>query len=384
MNGILRFAPLVLKYVVRHRTRSILTIAGVAAAMFLFHSVQAMRNGVAATTRRSAEDTTLVVYRENRFCPFTSQLPEDYGRQIAKVSGVKSVVPVQVVVNNCRASLDVVTFRGVPEDAFDAGYFADVRVAQGSVGDWKNRTDAALVGARLAARRNLKVGDRLDAAGVQVHVAGIVESATPQDRDVAYVHLPFLQRTARDRVGTVTQFNVRVDDPAQLDRVAKDIDALFADMQAPTWTTSEKAFAARAIVDIVELVGFAQWLGLGSLAAVFALVANAIVLSVQDRTKDHAVMQTLGFDQRQIAGLIVAESTLLSTVGGVLGLGLAVLATTLGRFTFSVDGVGVAIQAGPAAIAVGVALCVATGVLAGLFPAVRAARMEIVSCFRAV
>lgn len=380
----LRFAPLVLKYVVRHRTRSILTIAGVAAAMFLFQSVQAMRNGVRAATQRSAEDTTLVVYRQNRFCPFTSQLPEDYGRKIAEVHGVRSVVPVQVIVNNCRASLDIVTFRGVPENAFETSLFDGVRVTGGTIDDWKRRTDAALVGSRFAARRNLSVGDRLDAAGVQVHVAGILDSSAPQDLDVAYVHLPFLQRTASDRIGIVTQFNVHVDDPDHLDRVARDIDALFADMQAPTWTTSEKAFAARAIVDIAELVGFAQWLGWGSLAAVFALVANAIVLSVQDRTRDHAVMQTLGYGQRQIAGLIVAESVALSAIGGAIGLGAATLATTLGRFTFSVDGVGVAIQAGPAAIATGAVLCIATGVLAGLFPAFRAARMEIVACFRAV
>ena len=50
----------------------------IALGMFMFYSVQAMENGVRVATTATAEDATLVVYREDRFCPFTSRLPEDY------------------------------------------------------------------------------------------------------------------------------------------------------------------------------------------------------------------------------------------------------------------------------------------------------------------
>ena len=69
----LRHIPLVLKHILRHRARSILTILGIAVAMFLFCTVQAMQQGVRAATEVSAGDTTLVVYRENRYCPFSSR-----------------------------------------------------------------------------------------------------------------------------------------------------------------------------------------------------------------------------------------------------------------------------------------------------------------------
>ena len=88
-----RFIPLVLKHVVRHRTRSLLTMAGVAIAMFLFCTVQAMQKGVEAATQVAAGDTTLVVYRENRYCPFTSRLPQHYQRRIESIPGVESAVP---------------------------------------------------------------------------------------------------------------------------------------------------------------------------------------------------------------------------------------------------------------------------------------------------
>ena len=142
----LRFIPLVLKQVLRHRVRSLLTVLGVAIAMFLFTAVQAMQAGVDAATRAEAGQTTLVVYRKDRFCPATSQLPQDYQRRIESIPGVLSAIPVKVVVSNCRTSLDVVTFRGVPKQAFLARTGEDLEIVSGSVEDWLRRTDAAMVG----------------------------------------------------------------------------------------------------------------------------------------------------------------------------------------------------------------------------------------------
>src|SRR3982751_2581670 len=123
----LKFIPLVWKQVLRNRTRTLLTLAGVATAMFLFTAVEAMQAGVREATQTTAKDTTLVVYRQNRFCPATSRLPEYYGERIEKIPHVVSVVPMKVVVNNCRTSLDVVIFRGVPEDLFVANYVKDFK-----------------------------------------------------------------------------------------------------------------------------------------------------------------------------------------------------------------------------------------------------------------
>ncbi len=376
-----RMIPLVLKYIVRHRARTLLTLCGVATAMFLFCAVQAMRSGVATATQETASETNLVVYRENRFCPFTSQLPEDYTRTIAAIPGVKSVAPMRIVVSNCRASLDVVTFRGVQEAALQD---SDFELLGGSLADWTRRNDAAIVGERLAQRRGLTVGDRLSAAGITVSIAGILTSDNPQDQNVAYVHLDFIQRAAGNKQGIVTQFNVEVTDPNQLDAVASAIDTAFEDSQAPTWTSSEKAFVARAVTDIVRLVEFAGWLGIGSLVAIFALVANAISLSVQDRVKDHAVMQTLGYPESLITRLVVIESLGLSLLGGILGVAVASIISRFGQFTFSVEGLSVIIHADALTIALGLGICAVIGVGAGLLPAIRAARLSTAEAFRAV
>lgn len=380
----LKYWPLVLKQVSRHRVRSMLTIMGVAIAMYLFVAIQAMQEGVAKTTQASAADTTLVVYREDRFCPFTSQLPEYYLPQIEAIDGVVSAVPIRVVVNNCRASLDVVTFRGVPRDLFESTIGVNTRYLSGSFEDWQRRSDAALLGQTLAERRGLSVGDQFEAAGITTYVAGILDSNQPQDVNVAYVHLDYLQQQVDKRLGTVTQFNVKIDDPSKLEAVSAAIDELFASAEQPTTTRSEKAFVAQIAGDMIELIGFTRYLGWGCLVAVLALVGNAIVLSVQDRIKEHAVLQTLGYRSSLIGRLIVTEAALLGLLGGLLGAGLALLTIRLTRLSFSVDGLSIPIDAGPMLLAMGLALSIALGVIAGLVPAVQAARRPIASCFRAV
>jgi len=380
----IKFWPLVIKQVVRHRVRTLLTVAGVGIAMYLFVAIQAMQKGVAEATQASAADTTLVVYREDRFCPFTSRLPEYYLPKIKAIDGVESAVPIRVVVNNCRASLDVVTFRGVPRDQFADTIGRDVEVQDGSLDAWKKRSDAALLGETLAARRGLKTGDQFDAAGITAYVAGILASDHAQDQNVAYVHLDFLQQQTDKKLGTVTQFNVKVDDPSKLDAVSAEIDALFASAEQPTTTRSEKAFVAQVAGDMIELIGFTRYLGWGCLVAVLALVGNAIVLSVQDRIKEHAILQTLGYPSSLIGRLIVTEAVVLGTVGGLVGAGAALLTIRLTRMSFSVDGLSIPIDAGPLLLATGLLLSVALGVFAGLVPAIQAARRPIVTCFRAI
>lgn len=391
MSVFLRLLPLVVRQLTRRPVRTALTAAGVAIATFLFVSVRAMESGVREATEARASDTTLIVYRANRFCPFTSQLPQHYVERLRRIPGVATAVPMRIIVNNCRASLDVITFRGVPEESFADEVMPSLRLTAGSLEEWQRRGDSAMVGSALAERRGVGVGDRLSGAGIDVHVAGIVESDEPQDRNVAYVHLPFLQEASRALVGggaggagaIVTQFNVSVDDPSRLEEVAKAIDEEFARDSAPTSTKPERAFVARAARDIVEVTGFARWLGLGALLAVFALVANAIALGMQDRVRDIAILQTLGFRPGLVTALVIVEGILLGAAGGLLGAGGAWAALRAGHFSLATEGVNVEFAATLGVFATGWLAAFAIGGLASVLPAWRAGRTDIVSSFRA-
>jgi putative ABC transport system permease protein len=381
----LRLMPIAWKQVARHRTRTLLTASGVAIAVFLYCGIEALQSGAAAVTRASGGEVRLVVYRKDRYCPYTSRLPESYRSRIERVAGVASVVPVKIVISNCKTSLDVVTFRGVPGDDFIAEYLPHVRVVSGSIDDWKRRSDSVLLGETLAARRGLKPGDRFEAAGIKVYVAGVIASDEPQHRNVAYAHLSFLQFASGGRQGGfVTQFNVRVSDPRRLEEVARAIDDEFRTDQEPTQTRPETAFAAGAAADILEIAAFARWLAWGCLAAVAALVGNAIVLAVQGRIREHAVLQTLGFSGSLLARLILVEGIIVGLAGGLVGCVAAAAFLRWGEFNISTEGVSIPLEAGAMVFVGGIGLCVLLAAAAGLVPAVQAARREIVECFRAV
>ncbi len=374
-----RVALLSLRMLGRNRLRAVLAMIGIGVATFLLSAERAVHSGVAEATSANQDDTRLIVYRANRFCPFASKIPERYVDELLKIPGVKSAVPMQIVVSNCRASLDVVVFRGVRAEDAKAVLAPRMRVLDGSFDAFLSRGDGAMLGSALAARRGLKVGDRFTSAGLSVAVMGIVESDGPQDRNAAYVQLPFLQSSAGGvQGGDVTQFEVEVTDATQMREVARAIDERFATDRAPTSTRPEKAFVALAANDLVAIAEFAGWLGIGALAAVFALVANAIVLSLEARTREIAILQSVGFRGGLIAWSVVVESLALALSGSILGAGAAYLALEFGRFGLGADGVSVEFQPSLSVAFISIAAASIVGTVAGLVPALSAARRSIV------
>jgi len=291
------------------------------------------------------------------------------------------VIPVQIVVNNCGASLDVITFRGVPDDLLQK-FAPEIEIIEGSLSEWQRRDDGALLGEVFAKRRGLKPGDRFDAAGVTVTVSGILRSPFAQDNNVAYVKLPFLQRASRAGLGVVTQFNVRVTESKMLDPVATAIDDLYRSGQEPTDTRPEKAFFAETASELVELIGFTRWLGFGAVIAVGGLVANALLLVVRGRVKENAVLRTLGFPGRAIGWLVLSEGGMLGLAGGVVGVGMAAAFLRWQSFTMGNEGQTLAIQPDGKVILIGISAALALGIFSSLWPAWQAMTQPIVKNLR--
>ncbi len=369
------------KQLLRHRLRTLLTVCGVASGMFLFTSVETLQDSLATATEETAADTTLVVYRENRFCPMASQLPEHYQDEIRKMDGVKEVIPIKITVNNCGASLDVITFRGVPEGMLRK-FAPEIEIIDGEESEWIKRGDGALLGEQFAKRRGLKPGDKFDAVGVTVHVAGIIRSPFPQDNNVAYVKLDFLQQASKTGLGIVTQFNVRVDQSSQLKPVAELIDARFKSDQMPTNTRPEKAFFAEAAGQLIELIGFTRWLGIAAVLAVVLLVANVISLMVRSRVKENAVLRTLGYPSRAIMFLVLGEGGLLGLMGGISGAGLAWAFLRWQSFTMGSEGQTLAILPQVSTLIFAITAALLLGIIASIHPAFIAIRQPIVKSLR--
>ena len=372
-----RFAPYVIKGMWRHRTRTMLTVSGAAVALFVFCCIGSVQQGLARLTEDQKSQRTLIVFQENRFCPTSSRLPQDYERQIAKVPGVKDVMPMKVFTNNCRASLDAIVFHGMPPEKMRES--RDIEILDGSWGAFEQSTDAALVGRSVAGRRKLKVGEKFSIGGVTVLVAGTFASPVAAEENFIYTHLDFLQRArGGNEVGTVTQLEVQLTEDADPEAVIAAIDGRFRNGATATTTRTKGAFQAETLADLAELIGFIHWLGYACVALVASLVATTTIMSVQDRIKEHAVLQTIGLRPMRVFRLVVSESMLLSLAGGVLGVGIATAILSLGGLAVGAEGVLIAFRPSFDLAATGTVASLVVGVLAGLAPAWQAARAEIV------
>lgn len=376
-----RFAPYILKTLWRHRSRTLLTVSGSAVALFVFCFVGAVQEGMTDLRRRQDSQGTLVVFQANKFCPATSHMPQDYERQIGRIGGVRDVVPIQVFTNNCRASLDVVVFYGLPPKKLREVRRFDL--LDGNWSEFQRHQDAAMVGSAVARRRNLSVGDSFSIGGVTVTVAGIFSCDDLAEENYVYTGLDFLQRrNGPSRVGTVTQFEVLLEGGADATDVCERIDETFRTGSVPTATRPKSAFQAKALGDLTQLIRMANYLGYTCVGLVLILVATTTVMSVQDRVKEHAVLQTIGFSGRRVFRLVLAESILLSLAGGALGVSAAMALLQLTGLAIGAEGVMMAFRPSLTLAMNAVAVALLSGVLAGILPAWQAARAEIVPALR--
>jgi putative ABC transport system permease protein len=371
----------VLKTLWRHSTRTTLTVLGSAVAMFVFCMVGAVQEGLDRLASGLDADRNLIVFQENRFCPTTSRLPEDYARVIREVPGVSDVMPIQVWTNNCRASLDIVVFNGAkPEQIRNS---RPVRLLTGDWNQFASQQDAAIIGKNIAKRRGLANGDQFSIGELSVKVVGVFESQVPSEENLIYTNLAFLQLArGQDGAGLVTQHEVALTPQADADRVAAEIDARLRVKSVATKTRRKGAFQASTLSDLVDLIGFAHWLGYACVGLVLSLVATTTVMSVQDRFKEYAVLQTIGVRPGRTMRLVLLESLLLCLVGGSTGTLLALTMLALGGFAIGAEGATIAFEPTINLGVTGLLVSALLGLLAGIAPALQVSRLSIVSALR--
>lgn len=376
-----KFIPYIAKTLWRHRSRTVLTVSGSAVALFVFCFVGAVQEGMNALQRRQAGKGSLIAFQANKFCPATSHLPQDYDQQIARMDGVKDVIPIQVFTNNCRASLDVVVFYGVPPLKLRAA--RDFELVSGDWAEFERNQDSAVVGSAVASRREINVGDKFSIGDLSVNVAGIFTSEDPAEENYIYSHLEFLQRgKGMNLVGTVTQFEILLNEGVDPVTKCKEIDDHLRGGPVETDTRPKGVFQARSLGDLTQLIGMAHYLGYACVGLVLALVATTTIMSVEDRIKEHAILQTIGFSGQRVFGLVMTESVLLSMAGGIIGVGAALTMLNFSSLSVGAEAVTIAFTASPRLAVIGLLVAMIAGTLAGFAPAIHAARTEIVSALR--
>lgn len=368
----------------RSPTRSLLTLAAVAAAMFLFVAMVSLDHGMRRMLGESARDDVLVVFDRFQGCPPLSKLPADHARQIAEIDGVADVTSELFVVSSCSRATNVVSLRGVDPQKVRA--FRNLRVDPASWQAFAAEPGAALVGRPVAERFGWRVGDPVvlsELGGTRFTVRGFFEAPGDSLEHSILIDLGYLQR-ATDQVGTITLVHARMDGTVASGALAAAIDARLAGSTAPTRTAPEQAFITAAVAGLAGIVEFSTLLGYVALGVVVIGVGNGLSISIRDRTREIAILKTVGYQRGDVLQLTVGEAVVSAVLGGGLGSGAAWAAARLPGLSLSVEGFTFTPEVSPQLVAAAVILSAVLGLVAGFFPAFRAARLRAVNALREV
>ena len=382
----MKYLHLVWAALFRRKARTFLTLASIMAAFLLFGLLDGIRTAYVQIGQTAQGAQRL---QTSSLLSFMDTLPLALRSRIALVDGVADVT---------WANWFLATYQNDRNQIFAfavAGNYLDLYPEYGvsdeaRAGFARTRT-GILVGQDTARRFDWEVGDRVPLLSSiypnsdgsmdwEFDVVGILSEAEGADYPLANVVIlmryDYFEEATPYVNGDVGWYISRVADLRQSDRIARDIDALSANSRHETRTMSEQAAMAsqvRQLADVGLIVG-------SIMGAVFftllLLTGNTMAQAVRERTSEIGVLKTLGFTSTSVLLMILAESVLLVVIGGVAGLGLAMLAgPAVGQAS---GGMITLPPVGLDSWLLGLALMVGIGIVIGLLPAWRGMRLPIV------
>jgi putative ABC transport system permease protein len=196
------------------------------------------------------------------------------------------------------------------------------------------------------------------------------------DVSSVFLHYDYFDESRTVGKGVVGFYIERLVSPNRSAEIARAIDARFSNSSAETKTGTEKAFVQSFANQTGDIAAIVTSIGIAVFFTMLLVSANTMAQSVRERTNELMVLKTLGFSNPTVLALVIGESLLLTVLGGVLGTAIAMLlvsrlSTTLSQYMSS-------FLLTPASYTLGVALMLALGLAAGILPAARASRLNIV------
>jgi putative ABC transport system permease protein len=371
----------------RRKTRTLLTLVSIAAAFLLFGMLDAVRTSFDQAGKSANGAQRL---QTGSKLSFIDTLPQGLGDKIAAVHGVKSVAYANWFGGAYQDPHNQIFTFAVSDNYIDQ--YPEVQVGDEARKAYLTTRTGILVGEKLMEKYHWKVGDKIPLQsnifpqqdGSKNWTFDIVGVMHPTEQSAAFyaqiilMHWKYFDDAVMKGYndGQVGWYVTRVSDVNQADQVARAIDAVSANSDHETRTQTEAAATAswmKQLADIGLIVG-------SIMGAVFftllLLTGNTMMQAVRERTSELAVLKTLGFSDRGVLAMVLAESMLLVLLGGVVGIALA--AALIPGVSASSGGMLNLPTVGANSWLLGIVLMLAIGAVVGAIPAWRAMRLNIV------
>ena len=374
----MKYLPLVWNGLWRRPARTIFTLLSIAVAYILFGILSGIDAGFAHTLAVSRMDR---LFTDSRF---GAPMPLSYAEQIASVPGVAVVAPRSGLFGYFQDPKNSVYVLCADRRFFSLRPEITISTLQLET-LLQTRTGAA-VSAEQARKYGWKVGDKVpiqtqtaQADGNQVwtfDIVAIVDDLNyPGGGGWFIANYSYLDEGRVTEKGTITRFLVRIRDPERGGQIGHQIDKLFANSSVATRTSSERSGAQSGL----QFFGDVNFLTSAVLGAVFFMLlflsGNTMLQSVRERVPEFAVLKALGFSDRSVLSLVVAESVLLCLLAAALGLLVSKLIIPIARGPLS-DFL-LLLQMPWTALLRGLGLALIVALLSSLLPALRVKQLKV-------
>lgn len=381
----MKYLPFIFRNLFRKKTRTILTIGSIAVALFLFGLLVTIETALNAGVDVAGVDRLIVRNKISLIMPLPLSYQERL-RQIDNVSEATFATWFGAIYQEPKNffpqfAIDTDTYRTV---------FPEYEITDQEWRSFLADQEGAVVGRVTADRFGWNVGDRIPLQGTiwtgtwEFNIRAIYDGESAGvDESQFWFQWKYLEERRQTSFGggTVGWYTVKIDDPDHAVAVSKAIDERFANSAYETSTETEQAFAAGFAKQIGNIRMLILSIGAVVLFTLLLVTGNAMAMAVRERVPELGVLKTLGFGDRTILFLVLAESLVIALVGGSLGIGLAKLFTMGGDPT---GGMLPVFYLSIGDIFLGVGIAVFVGLAAGSIPALTAMNLRIVDALRRV
>jgi putative ABC transport system permease protein len=370
----MNFFTFITKNLLRRRTRSVLTIIGLAVAVAAVVSLVGVATGfensfIGMYDQRGID---LVVQKAGGGTKLNNALPEEYFEKLANIEGVKQVL---------GGSVDLISFPernliSVPINGWPAGsaLYDRLTVTSGKKLETEDKR-GVMLGRALAANLEKKVGDPVKIYDRDFTVVAVFESGVVFENGAAIILLDVMQKLISQE-GKITGFTIQVDKPIsdeKLEQIRKSIEALGAGTENQVVAKAPADFVNS--IDEIRTARAVAWITSAIALFIGAIgMLNTMVMSVFERTKEIGTLRAIGWKKSRIARMVISESILLSLGGAVVG-SLAGIALT--KFLSTLPN-GAGFMSGnipPPVIAQGFAVAMLVGLFGAIYPALWSANL---------
>jgi putative ABC transport system permease protein len=377
-----KYLYLVWKSLWRKKIRTTLTILSVFVAFLLFGLLNAVNQVFGGATDLANAQRLITLDKIS----IINALPAAYLQRIAAVPGVNLVTHASWFGGYYQDPKNQFAQFPVDPESYLAVY-PELLIPDEQREAWMRQRDSVVVGRGLVEQFGWSIGDRIpiyssiwtNKSGSQTwdfEIAGIFDNDDPRGNTLfLLMHYDYFEEGRAFGQGSMGWFILNIDSGADAAEVANAVDTQFANSPNQTRTSTEAAFAESFIGQYGNIALIITLILSAVFFTILLVAGNTMAQSVRERIPELAVLKTLGFEDRSVLGIVLAESSMIMLVGGGLGLGTAwllvnhLLAGNIPLPGMYIDG---------NAMLTGFIYMLVAGIAVGMFPAVRAMRLTIV------